>query len=107
MGWPGLTSWEPAFSQMGPRLSVVVKVKVVLCNLAVLFIHMFSQLVFQLWVNFHNAGKPKQRFQEHKMISKVPTLAAMTNTSNLANRCPMQDLEIVNFVNKKLFVNRI
>ena len=36
------------------------------------------------------------------MISKVPTLAAMTNTSNLANRCPMQDLEIVNFVNEKI-----
>ena len=92
---------------MEPRSTVVVKVKVVLCTLVVLFIHMFSQLVFQLWVNFHNTGKPKQRFQEHKMISKVPTLAAMTNTSNLANRCPMQDLEIVNFVNKKLFVNRI
>ena len=36
------------------------------------------------------------------MISKVPTFAAMTNTSNLANRCPMQDLEIVNFVNEKI-----
>ena len=27
---------------MGPRLSIVVKVKVVLCNLVVRFIHMFS-----------------------------------------------------------------
>ena len=36
------------------------------------------------------------------MISKVPTFAAMTNTSNLANRCPMQDLEIVNFANEKI-----
>ena len=92
---------------MGPRLSIVVKVKVVLCTLVVLFIHMFSQLVFQLWVNFQNEGKPKKRFQEHKMISKVPTLAAMTNTSNLANRCPMQDLKIVNFVQKKMSVNRL
>ena len=71
------------------------------------FIDVFSQLVFQLWVNIHNAGKPKQRFQEHKMISKVPTLAAMTNTSNLANRCPMQDLEMLILSTKKLPENRL
>ena len=60
VGWPGLECWEPAFSRMWPRSSVVVKVKVVLCTLVVVFIHMFCQLVCHLWVNIQNEGKLKK-----------------------------------------------
>ena len=70
VGWPGLECWEPAFSRMWPRSSVVVKVKVVLCTLVVVFIHMFCQLVCHLWVNIQNEGKLKKDFRSMNWFLK-------------------------------------